>query len=173
MLYQDSKGRDPAVSYGDVQLQRHLERLQRLVLVPGTACNHQRCVGLAYICDIILRYIILCCIILYYRPVCRLLGAAREEQMSVGPILSSCAGFCLALRWKPPSGQPGQQARLQGSSDTGALFWLELGSVVSTLRGALWSTKGREPPCEDSACQEDLWGLVHGSNWTEAPKRQC
>ncbi|CAE7213910.1 unnamed protein product [Symbiodinium sp. CCMP2592] len=29
----DSKGRDPAVSYGDVQLQRHLERLQRLVLV--------------------------------------------------------------------------------------------------------------------------------------------
>ena len=29
---EDSKGRDPAVSYGDVQLQRHLERLQRLVL---------------------------------------------------------------------------------------------------------------------------------------------
>ena len=36
-FYQDSKGRDPAVSYGDVQLQRHLERLQRLVLVPGIA----------------------------------------------------------------------------------------------------------------------------------------
>eukprot|EP00913_Durusdinium_trenchii_P013048 g12248.t1 len=29
----DSKGRDPAVSYGDVQLQRHLERFQKLVLV--------------------------------------------------------------------------------------------------------------------------------------------
>lgn len=30
---EDSKGRDPAVSYGDVQLQRHLERFQKLVLV--------------------------------------------------------------------------------------------------------------------------------------------
>ena len=35
-LPKDSKGRDPAVSYGDVQLQRHLERLQRLVLARGS-----------------------------------------------------------------------------------------------------------------------------------------
>eukprot|EP00438_Fugacium_kawagutii_P022988 Skav236577 [mRNA] locus=scaffold2180:283108:287991:- [translate_table: standard] len=31
----DSKGRDPAVSYGDVQLQRHLERFQKLALAGG------------------------------------------------------------------------------------------------------------------------------------------
>ena len=44
-FYQDSKGRDPAVSYGDVQLQRHLERLQRLVLVPGIAMISGTCFG--------------------------------------------------------------------------------------------------------------------------------
>ncbi|CAE7363769.1 unnamed protein product [Symbiodinium sp. CCMP2456] len=79
----DSKGRDPAVSYGDVQLQRHLERLQRLVLV-----------------------------------------LPEKSRCPLGR-------YCLRV-------------------------------LVSVLYSGLsWEAWFRR-------YEEDLWGLVHGSNWTEA-----
>ncbi|CAE7041656.1 unnamed protein product [Symbiodinium natans] len=79
----DSKGRDPAVSYGDVQLQRHLERLQRLVLV-----------------------------------------LPEKSRCPLGR-------YCLRV-------------------------------LVSVLYSGLsWEAWFRR-------YEEDLWGLIHGSNWTEA-----